>query len=348
MVRPVGPWLVPCGVLIRSKGPVFVLQVPSSPRGALICSAELRFVLGSWSAPCGRDPSIRTWSVHGALTHSRDPDPFLGSWSVPGALIRPGDLICPQGPDLSCGVLIRLAGPVFVPWIPGSSCQAVTCLTGPDSSCRAMSRGPWFVSQALIRLPGPDSSFWAPICPVGPWYVSLARGKWQRTYLRLGRFSAVSQNWSIWVETDTQWWTIFHSHLNFLGEFLTLRWWFGISDYHNTATKAIVHWNNHSFLNEYNLPHYPPNFPLPPRFLRPEFRTPTPKQGCNFGTLIFCHSPNGSMGPVLVKGATDMPPGALPVGAWPGCPPPRDRHWSARHYMPCNRIVLRCVTVLSN
>ena len=41
---------------------------------------------------------------------------------------------------------------------------------------------------------------------------------------------------------------------------------------------------------------------------------------------IFCHSPNGSMGPVLVKGATDMPPGALPVGVWPGCPPPRDRH----------------------
>ena len=193
MVRPVGPWLVPCGVLIRSKGPVFVLQVPSSPRGALICPAELRFVPGSWSVPCGRDPSIRTWSVHGVLIHSRGPDPFLGSWSVPGALIRPGDLIRPQGPDLSCGVLIRLAGPVFVPWIPGSSCKAVTCLAGPDSSCRAMSRGPWFVLQALIRLPGPDSSFSAPICPVGPWSVSLVPGKWQRTYLRLGRFAVIAQ-----------------------------------------------------------------------------------------------------------------------------------------------------------
>ena len=62
--------------------------------------------------------------------------------SNPSVLIRPGDLIRPQGPDLSCGVIIRLAGPVFVPWIPGSSCQAVTCLAGPDSSCRAMSRGP--------------------------------------------------------------------------------------------------------------------------------------------------------------------------------------------------------------
>ena len=29
------------------------------------------------------------------------------------------------------------------------------------------------------------------------------------------------------------------------------------------------------------------------------------------------------MGPVLGKGATDMPPGALPVGRGPDAPPPR-------------------------
>ena len=42
---------------------------------------------------------------------------------------------------------------------------------------------------------------------------------------------------------------------DFQCEFLTLSWWFGISDCDNTANKAITNWNYHSFLYESNSCH---------------------------------------------------------------------------------------------
>ena len=82
---------------------------------------------------------------------------------------------------------------------------------------------------------------------------------------------------------------------DFQCEFLILSWWFGISDCDNTATKAIIHWNHHSFLYKSNhrplytrglwsrglwgvqrsmiqlMPYFPPNVPLSQSFWGPNF-----------------------------------------------------------------------------
>ena len=42
---------------------------------------------------------------------------------------------------------------------------------------------------------------------------------------------------------------------DFQGEFLTFSWWFGISDCHNAATKAIVDQNHYRFLHKFNSSH---------------------------------------------------------------------------------------------
>ena len=62
---------------------------------------------------------------------------------------------------------------------------------------------------------------------------------------------------------------------------ISLSWWFGFSDCHNTAIKAIVCWNHHSFLYKSNSSHIFLQIVHSHRFLS-EFSTQTPKQDSNF------------------------------------------------------------------
>ena len=100
---------------------------------------------------------------------------------------------------------------------------------------------------------------------------------------------SVSQNLSIWVGTDTQRWLIFHSHFWFFKVNITLSTDAltyvtailppGHHRHHNTEITTVFH------VNPIHTPHFF-KFSTLNVFLRLRFSTLTPKQDCNFGTLI--------------------------------------------------------------
>ena len=171
-------------------------QLPSWGRVQVACTALPRFPRPwPWFVPRGPYPYCGPWFVprghnrsHGPWSILRGSDPSRGSWSVPRELIRPagalihlaGPCFVLQGPDSSCGTLIRPVVSRFVSQGLIRPCVALIRPVGLDSSCGALvwPAGPCSVQRVLIHPAGPrsvqrgtDSLCGALIRPAGPWLV---------------------------------------------------------------------------------------------------------------------------------------------------------------------------------
>ena len=264
---------------------------------------------GPWFVLRGPDSALR------ALIWPADPDWSRGTlvcptrlWFVPWGpdWCRVESLSVPKGPYSSRRSLAHLAGPRFVLRSSDSSRgpdpfpAVVIRPSGPDPST-----GPWSIPGALIHSWGPDPSR-GPDPSTGPWFILWCPYPSCRARIR------PVDPWFVLPGRDLSRWP-----------------WFLLQGH---VPRALI------------------RLAGPDPSPGPRFVLLSPDLSC--GALIrlasrwkmtenlpqirsiFCHSPNGSMGPVLGKGATDMPPGALPVGAWPGCPPPAtatDRHATTCH-----------------